>query len=571
MPARRRALTSVLLCCAAVLAGVLPIDAAARGLQALGGIDSKQRLWLAAFGGLSLGVAFGLIAFELRSRALSVAIRRLVDLIIGMDGRFPDDSRRKAPAVELQRLSDELMFAAQRAARDRRETEHKMANWEAIFAAALDAMFTLDGAGRITAINPAAERLFRIKADESVGKPLSDVMLPPTHRSPDNAAFANDLATGKAQGRTQELVAQRGDGRQFPVEVSIGEFGSDERRGFVVIARDISQVRRGRAELSRMREHMTSTENQLRAELDAIKKEQVQAATIAAATPVQLEPEMPRAVGFTVEEVCGEPLRKLAARAERRQLGFRYEDSELQGLLLLGDAGRLRRVLIELIDSTVRTASGGEIVVHLTTVAGEGRHVDLMARVTATAMTEAEALRTVKPFISETVTRSEALPYPGRADIHRAIDVLGTRVTMKTAVGGGASFVFQLPFEADLSQVAIDLSALPVSTPAPRRQPGPRKDLVNDPARLPHEFAKSAARLRKHAEKPNLIALWAEAHRLKDIWQRHGGRDDIGLVSALSHTARGGDATNAILLARRLADALDAAAQVSHRPPTVGA
>jgi hypothetical protein len=219
----------------------------------------------------------------------------------------------------------------------------------------------------------------------------------------------------------------------------------------------------------------------------------------------------------------------------------------------------------------VRTASGGEIVVHLTTVAGEGRNIELLARVTATAMSEAEAMRTVKPFISETVTRSEALGYPGRADIHRAIDVLGTRVTMKTAVGGGASFAFQLPFEADLSQIAIDLSALPASNPAPRRQGAPRKELANDPSRLSQEFAKSAARLRKHAEKPNLIALWAEAHRLKDMWQRHGGRDDIGLVSALSHTARGGDATNAILLARRLADALDATAQVSHRPPTVGA
>ena len=575
MPARHRALIFLFLCCAVVFALTLPFDAAAAGraLQGLGGIDSKQRLWLAAFGGLSLGVAFGLLAFELRSRALSVAIRRLIDLIVGMDGRFVEDSRRKAPAIELQRLSDELMFAAQRAARDRRETEQKMASWEAIFAAALDAMFTLDGGGRITAINPAAERLFRVKADESIGKPLSDVMLPPTHRSPDNAAFANDLATGKAQGRTQELVAQRGDGRQFPVEVSIGEFGSADKRGFVVIARDISQVRRGRAELNRIREQMTSTENQLRAELDAIKTEQVQAAAAAAvAPPAPVVPtEMPRTVGFTIEEVCGESLRKLAARAERRQLGFRYEDSELQGMILLGDAGRLRRVLIELVDSTVRNASGGEIVVHLTTVAGEGRHIELLARVTATAMSEAEALRTVKPFISETVTRSDTIGYPGRADIHRAIDVLGTRVTMKSAVGGGASFSFELPFEADLSQVAIDLSALPSSHTAPRRQSTARKEIDSDPARMTHEFAKSAARLRKHAEKPNLIALWAEAHRLKDIWQRQGGRDDIGLVSALSHTARGGDATNAILLARRLADALDAAAQVSHRPPTVGA
>jgi hypothetical protein len=344
-----------------------------------------------------------------------------------------------------------------------------------------------------------------------------------------------------------------------------------------VIARDISQVRRGRAELNRIREHLTSTETQLRAELEAIKREQ---ASNAAATPVALvAPQEPAeaaprsgAAGFTVEDVCGEALRKLAGRAQRRGLGFRYEDSELQGMLLLGDGNRLRRVLVELIDSAVRTAAGGEIIVHLATVAGEGRRVDLLARVTSTAMSEADAMRMVKPFVNETVTRSDAQGYPGRADLQRTIDVLGTRVAMKSAVGGGASFTFQLPFEADLSQVAIDLSALPAAPPATaQRRAGSARSDPHDPARLPQEFAKSAARLRKHAETPNLIALWAEAHRLKDIWQRQGGRDDIGLVTALSHTARGGDVTNAVVLARRLADALDAAARVAHRPPTVGA
>ena len=578
---RHCACVAVLLSLAAGVLAFLPGDALAVGrtLQGvgLGAIDSKQRLWLAAFGGLSLGIAFGLFAFELRSRSLAVAIRRLIDLVVGMDGRFPDDARRKAAAVEVARLSDELMFAAQRAARDRREVEQKMASWEALFAAALDAMFSLDAQGRITYINPAAERLFKVNADEAAGKLLSDVMLPPTHRSPDNAAFANDLATGKAQGRTQELVAQRGDGRQFPIEVSIAEFGSGDNRGFVAIARDISQVRRGRAELSRMRQQLASTESQLRSELEAIKRDRVPAA-VAPATSTPATDVVPastvtateREAAFTVEDVCGEAIRKLAARAERRGLRFRYEDSELQGMTLLGDAGRLRRVLITLVDSVVRTAEAGEIVVHLATVAGEGRRIEFFAEVTATGMTEADAAKLVKPFLNETVTRSDTLGYPGRAELHRSIDLLGTRVAMKTAAGAGASFAFQLRYEVDLSQITIDLSALPAPV-TPRHHAEGRPASANDPAKLHQEFSKSAARLRKHVEKPNLIALWAEAHRLKDVWKRYGGRDDIGLVSALSHTARGGDATNAMLLALRLADALDAAARVSHRPPTIGA
>jgi hypothetical protein len=75
------------------------------------------------------------------------------------------------------------------------------------------------------------------------------------------------------------------------------------------------------------------------------------------------------------------------------------------------------------------------------------------------------------------------------------------------------------------------------------------------------DFKRAATRLRKNAEKINLGALWAEAHRLTGAWQRHAAAGDLngdtGLVSALSHAARGGDTSSAILLARRLADALE--------------
>ena len=77
------------------------------------------------------------------------------------------------------------------------------------FRASLEASIVLDKAGVITHVNPAAERLLRVAAQEIIGKPLVDVMLPPTHRSPDNANFTSDLASGRASGRRQELVAQQ--------------------------------------------------------------------------------------------------------------------------------------------------------------------------------------------------------------------------------------------------------------------------------------------------------------------------------------------------------------------------
>lgn len=75
--------------------------------------------------------------------------------------------------------------------------------------------------------------------------------------------------------------------------------------------------------------------------------------------------------------------------------------------------------------------------------------------------------------------------------------------------------------------------------------------------RLVAEFARASARLRHNADKGNLGALWAQAHRLKESWLPTAPLSEAGLISALAHTARGGDAANACMLARRLADALD--------------
>jgi hypothetical protein len=83
------------------------------------------------------------------------------------------------------------------------------------------------------------------------------------------------------------------------------------------------------------------------------------------------------------------------------------------------------------------------------------------------------------------------------------------------------------------------------------------------------EFARAAARLRHNAEQGNLGALWAQAHRLKEIWLPRAPLSEAGVVSALAHTARGGDAANARMLARRLADALDTTVREQMSAPGV--
>lgn len=516
----------------ALLALGLAADAAAANAWsgAFSEMDLHRRLWLAAVGGFSLAAAFAMLAFELRSRRISIALRRLTDLAASVDGRLPEETRRQRIATELTRLTDEILYSSQRMNRERRELTGKAAAWEAIFAASLEASIALDKAGVITHVNPAAERLLRVASHEIIGKALVDVMLPPTHRSPDNANFSSDLAGGRASGRRQELVAQRRDGRQFPLEVSVAEFKNGIEIGYIVGARDISTHRRLRAELARARE-------------------------IAPDASVKSAPRN----GYTLEEICGEPIRRLAARAQRKGLRFRYEDTELQGLALIGNAARLRRVLANLIDSSLQVCESGELIVHLTLIPLEDRELRLSASVTATGMTDEQAATMVQPYVVQPFASSGL----SGAATDRRIEFFGARVMVARAASGGVTFQFNQRFEADLSRLSIDLSATvstnsPITTrDAPRNPTPPAPQPANDRA----DFKRAATRLRKNAEKTNLGALWAEAHRLTGAWQRHAAAGDLngdtGLVSALSHAARGGDTSSAILLARRLADALE--------------
>lgn len=530
MPARIAPLTPRII--VALLALGLALDAAAANAwsSAFGEMDLHRRLLLAAVGGFSLAAAFAMLAFELRSRRISIALRRLTDLAASVDGRLPEETRRQRIATELTRLTDEILYSSQRMNRERRELTSKAAAWEAIFAASLEASIALDKAGVITHVNPAAERLLRVASYEIIGKPLVDVMLPPTHRSPDNANFSSDLAGGRASGRRQELVAQRRDGRQFPLEVSVAEFKNGIEIGYIVGARDISTHRRLRAELARARE-------------------------IAPDASVKSAPRN----GYTLEEICGEPIRRLAARAQRKGLRFRYEDTELQGLALIGNAARLRRVLANLIDSSLQVCESGELIVHLTLIPLEDRELRLSASVTATCMTDEQAATMVQPYVVQPFASSGL----SGAATDRRIEFFGARVMVARAASGGVTFQFNQRFEADLSRLSIDLSATvstnsPITTgDAPRNPIPPAPQPANDRA----DFKRAATRLRKNAEKTNLGALWAEAHRLTGAWQRHAAAGDLngdtGLVSALSHAARGGDTSSAILLARRLADALE--------------
>jgi PAS domain S-box-containing protein len=137
-----------------------------------------------------------------------------------------------------------------RAEEERRDSEARKA---AILDSALDCIVTIDHEGCITEFNPAAGRTFGYSRDEVLGRPLADVIIPPTLRQRHREGFARYLATGEARvlGRRIEMTAVRADGSEFPTELAITRIPLDGPPSFTGYLRDITERKQSEEELRR--------------------------------------------------------------------------------------------------------------------------------------------------------------------------------------------------------------------------------------------------------------------------------------------------------------------------------
>lgn len=107
--------------------------------------------------------------------------------------------------------------------------------------AAPDAIVTGDASGRITYANPAAERLFGHRSAEMVGRPVA-MLVPERLREAHSAGLERFVRTGRGRlvGTTLAVPALCADGRELPVELSLGSSGEGADRTLMAVIRDLS-------------------------------------------------------------------------------------------------------------------------------------------------------------------------------------------------------------------------------------------------------------------------------------------------------------------------------------------
>lgn len=159
-------------------------------------------------------------------------------------GRLRGFAKIMRDRTEWKRQQEERDLAEQA----RRQSESRS---RAIVLTALDCIIMMDHEGTVVEFNPAAESTFGYSRAEAVGRPLAELIVPPSLRERHYQGLAHYLATGEGPllGKRLELSAVRADGREFPVELAITRIPIEGPPLFTAYLRDITDQRRSEAAL----------------------------------------------------------------------------------------------------------------------------------------------------------------------------------------------------------------------------------------------------------------------------------------------------------------------------------
>ncbi len=156
-------------------------------------------------------------------------------------------------------------------------------------------------------------------------------------------------------------------------------------------------------------------------------------------------------IDFNLDKVFNELSGQLAFRAQEKGLELRFEIAPQVPRWLVGDPGRLRQVLLNLLGNALKFTERGRVVMHTSCEAAQGRQLDFTFSVqdTGIGMSAADLNSLFQPFsqADSSTSRKYGGTGLGLAISQRLVNMMGGEISVHSEPGLGSTFIVCLPLE----------------------------------------------------------------------------------------------------------------------------
>jgi len=423
-------------------------------------------------------------------RPLKVVLDELIEALADSDkeviGSTEADSR-------ITRFTGAYAAMLERA----KELRRKEAFWRAVTDSAFDSIISADHEGRIIDFNAAAEKTFGYERDKVIGRQISDLIIPERYREAHKAGWARYLSTGETRviGKTVEIEALKADGTEIRVELWIASIALEGEQFFTAYLRDVTERLEREDELRDAKDsaeqasHAKSSflammSHEIRTPLNAVlgalglldtkelhpsrrkfldvgKKGAESLLLIIndildfskiEAGKLHLEPVL-----FHLRETIGDVLQVLEQRALDKEISLGEELVFDVPEFLIGDASRIRQVLLNLAGNAVKFTNEGSVCISASIVKqDEGvAHVRFEVRDTGPGVSVEDQQQLFKEFWGTTAATSGGVSGTGLglAICKQLVELMGGSIGFDSEPGRGSNCWFELPLQLPSEEV----------------------------------------------------------------------------------------------------------------------
>lgn len=355
--------------------------------------------------------------------------------------------------------------------------------------ASLDAVVTMDEEGLCTDFNPAAERIFGFSRDQIVGNNLGDFIVPEEYRAAHHKGMERfrETRSSNIAGKRLELQALRENSEVFPIEMVMQVIAMDEQTSFVAFIRDVSEEKR----ISEEREEaLVRAESAAQAKSDFVATMSHEIRTplngvigiLGLLRGTGLNPEQKKFVEvgrqsgeillqlindildfskleagkleldtapFQAADIVRNVTDMLRPEADRKGIALNIHSSLDSSLRVVGDAGRLQQVLINILGNAVKFTDKGHVTLTITESSGAGgnRHIRFACEDSGAGIPHEKQPNLFEKFSTGQQTSTGKIPGTGLglAISRTLVDLMDGEIGFESTPGAGSRFWFSVP------------------------------------------------------------------------------------------------------------------------------